>query len=210
MMEYPKIQTLWKRDQFTKKIIEGDFSVKEFGEVEDWDVTEKVDGTNIRIICSYGEEGPNVSFKGRTEKSQIQNNLLRFLKEKFTVDHLFSKILIRKGQTCTLFGEGYGGNIQKCGHLYKKDVGFMIFDVFHDNWKDRKTTELYAGVLETPCVPLIGTMSLKDAVEYVKSRPLSMCSDKKQEIEGIVCKANSLWNCFESLVWKLKVRDFDK
>ena len=48
--EYPKIQTLFKRDD-RNVIIEGDWSVPEFAYLADkpWRWTEKVDGTNIRL-----------------------------------------------------------------------------------------------------------------------------------------------------------------
>jgi len=50
-MKYPKINTIWKRDESNKfKIIEGDFSKQEFANIKNWQITEKIDGTNIRLI----------------------------------------------------------------------------------------------------------------------------------------------------------------
>lgn len=47
MREYPKIQTVWKRDD-RGKIIVGEFATPEIEFLSrcDWEWTEKVDGTN--------------------------------------------------------------------------------------------------------------------------------------------------------------------
>ena len=52
MKEYHKIQSVFKRDIANGKIIEGKYSLPEFEYLKDnqWVFTEKVDGTNIRII----------------------------------------------------------------------------------------------------------------------------------------------------------------
>ena len=44
-----------------------------------WEWTEKVDGTNIRLIW----DGHNVSFAGRTDKAQIPDHLLEKLEQLF-------------------------------------------------------------------------------------------------------------------------------
>lgn len=51
MEKYQKIQTIYKRDE-NKKVILGNFSRPEFEYLQNvnWRYTEKVDGTNIRII----------------------------------------------------------------------------------------------------------------------------------------------------------------
>ena len=51
---YHKIDTIWKRDPSTGKIIEGLFSRDEFLYLTDyeWEWTEKIDGTNIHVIRS--------------------------------------------------------------------------------------------------------------------------------------------------------------
>ena len=69
MTSYPKIQTLWKRDKEMGKVIEGELSKPEFDNIKNWLVTEKIDGTNIRIIFkTYPPKEalePSVEFKGR-------------------------------------------------------------------------------------------------------------------------------------------------
>ena len=67
--EYHKIQTIFKRDPKTnyKTLLMGEYSLPEFNYLANniWQFTEKVDGTNIRIILN--DEG--LSFGGRTEKA---------------------------------------------------------------------------------------------------------------------------------------------
>lgn len=70
MVEYTKIETLFKRDiEGTKKLIEGDFrnETVEFLKDNQWEFTEKIDGTNIGIVW----DGHKVSYQGRTERAQI-------------------------------------------------------------------------------------------------------------------------------------------
>ena len=53
MEQYPKINTLYKRDG-NNKIIIGDFSEQEFEYLKDlkFEATEKIDGTNISIVSN--------------------------------------------------------------------------------------------------------------------------------------------------------------
>ena len=52
MVEYHKIETLFERDEKTKKLIEGNYrnETVRFLENNYWDFTEKIDGTNIRAL----------------------------------------------------------------------------------------------------------------------------------------------------------------
>lgn len=81
MKDYHKIHTLFKRDLKTKRIIPGRYSLPEFEFLKDnwWVFTEKVDGTNIRIMW----DGTNITFGGKTDDAQIPTNLLSKLQELF-------------------------------------------------------------------------------------------------------------------------------
>ena len=65
MKEYIKIQTIFKRDLLTnhKTLLEGDYSLPEFDYLKDntWIFTEKVDGTNIRVMW----DGKEIAFGGK-------------------------------------------------------------------------------------------------------------------------------------------------
>ena len=78
---YHKIKNIYERNINTKKIIEGKFTDETIEYLKDniWEFTEKIDGTNIRIIW----DGYKVYFAGRTEKSQIPAELGNRLFELF-------------------------------------------------------------------------------------------------------------------------------
>lgn len=67
MREYHKIETLFERDEKTKKLIEGKFRNETVGFLKDnmWDFTEKIDGTNIRILW----DGHKVTFARKNRQS---------------------------------------------------------------------------------------------------------------------------------------------
>ena len=205
-MKYPKIDTLWKRDENNKfRIIEGDYSKIEFANIKKWNVTEKIDGTNIRIIYENG----SVLFGGRTDNAQIPTRLLQYLQTTFTSSLLSS--VFGDAEKVILFGEGYGARIQKGGGLYRKDNAFILFDGWVDGWWLLwDSIEDIARKLDIKCVPLIGLMSLEEAVEYVKSKPKSLISEEPKIAEGLVARAfpMMLFRNGNPLVWKLKVKDY--
>ena len=86
MKPYHKIQTVYKRSHETNDLIEGEWSLPEFDLLKDiqWIWTEKIDGTNIRIIFN----GDTVEFKGRTDKAELPKHLLKTLKETFTFEKM--------------------------------------------------------------------------------------------------------------------------
>lgn len=81
MEEYHKIQTIYKRDEKTKKIQEGEFADKTIEFLKDnlWQFTEKIDGTNIRVCW----DGHKVKFYGRTDDGQLPSILTNRLIELF-------------------------------------------------------------------------------------------------------------------------------
>ena len=203
-MKYPKIDTIWKRDENDKyRIMEGEYSKEEFDNIILWDITEKVDGTNIRIMYENGI----VTFGGRTDDAQIPATLFKYLQQKFTPE------LMAVAFDCdaTLFGEGYGAKIQKGGGLYRDNASFVLFDaVVGGWWLLRESIEDIALKLDIQCVELIGTMTTGDAVEYLKGRPDSILAEQPKVMEGIVARSQplTLFRNGDPIMWKLKVKDY--
>lgn len=224
-MEYFKINSLWKRngwyfDQEKKKspdyqagrqsFIIGDYARPEFGNVKMWHVEEKIDGTNIRIIFKDGR----VSFGGRTKDAQIPTFLLDKLMKTFT-DSLMQARFCKDGNSphVILFGEGYGPKIQKGGGNYRSDPGFCLFDVWIEGWwLKREDVENVAEKLDVTYAPTIGIMSESDIVEYVKSKPMSLCSEIPQVMEGVICRSEPLmlFRDGKPILWKLKCKEFNE
>ena len=205
-MKYPKINTIWKRDRNKRfEIIEGDYSKQEFESIKEWDITEKVDGTNIRVIY----ENNSVTFGGRTDNAQIPTFLFLYLQKTFS-SSLLSTIFCDT-QKVILFGEGYGAKIQKGGGLYRVDSAFILFDVWADGWwLKRDAIENIACELSIESVPSLGTMNMVEAIEFVKSRPLSLISQTPKIAEGIVARSHPLmlFRDGNPIMWKLKVKDY--
>ena len=204
MKEYPKINTIFKRDM-TKggALIEGDWSVPEFEYLAEnvWEYTEKVDGTNIRVMFNDG----NISFGGKTDAAQIPAQLLARLNELF-LPPILGKIF--GDGSVTLYGEGYGTKIQN-GGKYRPDQDFVLFDVLvNDWWLRRDDVENVAQLLGIDCVPWIGEGSLYYAVDKVKNGIRSAWGDF--DAEGIVMrpKVELKTRSGSRIIAKIKGRDF--
>lgn len=221
MAEYQKIQTLFKRDE-RNIIIPDQFTYPEFEILKDlkWECTEKIDGTNIRIeLESSGnpEDGIIMSFKGRTDKAVIPEHLLTKLNWLFDRERFMEVLNITdETQDCniTLYGEGYGAKIQKGGNYISNDVNFILFDVKIGKWwLDRESIKDIANKLGISAVPLMGYMTIPEAIEYVKKGFKSTIAENKDyDAEGLVLKApcGLLKRDGERLITKIKTVDFRK
>lgn len=195
METYNKINTLYKRNNQTNKIILNDYSNKEIEYLKDckFECTEKIDGTNIKV----GWDGYNLSFEGKTENAQIPAHLLLKLKELFTVEKMQSVFPIKRDENgneismnIILYGEGYGMKIQKGGNYIKDSVGFILFDIKIGNWwLERSAYQEIANQLNIDVVPLIGYLTIKEAENLVSIGFKSTISENKEyQAEGLVCK----------------------
>ena len=164
---YPKINTIWKRDEKNKfNIIVGDYSCPEFENINKWLATEKIDGTNIRVIF---EPVPRIiEFKGRTEKADIPKFLQKTLDETFNTQKLLE--VFPKGEKIILYGEGYGNKIQSVGKRYCTTTKFILFDVFIDGWwLQRENVEDIASKLGIEIVPSLGIKTTEEIIDLVKN-----------------------------------------
>jgi hypothetical protein len=208
MSEYHKIQSIYKRDMTSRRktLLEGQWTIPEFeylaGNV--WTFTEKVDGTNIRVIF----QGGGIKFGGRTEDAQIPAQLVARLNERFLP--LAAKLCeVFPDGAAVLYGEGYGAKIQKGGGNYRADQDFVLFDVRVGQWwLQRADVHDVAQKLGIDVVPVIGEGSLHDAVAWAKRGIRSTWGDF--EAEGIVArpKAELMTRGGQRLVAKIKCRDF--
>ena len=207
MSEYHKINTIYKRDMESPKktLIEGDWSAPEFEclAAAVWQFTEKVDGTNIRVVLS----GDSVSFGGRTDNAQIPAKLFARLQELFPADKV--RGAFDPSVNAVLYGEGYGASIQKGGGNYGP-IDFVLFDVRVGPqwWLHRSDVDDIAMKLGLRSVPVIGEGTLLDAVAMAKAGIKSTWGDF--QAEGIVArpKAELLTRSGHRIVAKIKCRDF--
>lgn len=219
-MKYSKIQTLFLRDD-KHIIIPDQFTYPEFEYLKDnkWECTEKIDGTNIRIELDFyvhddGVKEVNVNFKGRTDEANIPKHLYRRLEELFNNVNWLEIFDITSTTSITLYGEGYGTKIQKGGNYISSGVDFILFDVKVDKWwLQRDAVEDVANKLNIKIVPLIGYMTIPEAIEYVKKGFKSTIAENKDyDAEGLVLKTTTglLRRNGERLITKIKTVDFRK
>ena len=211
--EYTKIEIPFKRDMAgTKKLIEGDFNSEEIAYLRNnkWLCTEKIDGTNIGVVW----DGHRVSFQGRTERADIPKHLLEKLEELFggdTNEEIFEQLFGEK--KIILYGEGFGKKIQGVGNLYNPEgVNFALFDIYmpeKDLWLRYDSVVDIAKAFNINTVPIIGIKTLEEAVEFVKTKPVSVISDLAP-MEGLVCRPLVPLRNREGgrIIVKVKVRDF--
>ena len=214
MKEYPKIQSVFKRDEKTHKFLEGEWSLPEFEYLKNniWTCTEKVDGTNIRVIWKPTYQKNQgipfwIEFKGKTENAQIPSFLLKKLEEIFPI-HKF--IEFYPDTEMCLYGEGYGAKIQKGGGNYISDgVDFVLFDVWIDEWwLKREDVEDIAEKLEIKIVPVLGEWILPEAIGYTRTPFRSEWGDF--DAEGLVLKPeiDLFARNGRRIITKMKTKDF--
>ncbi|MFH1624129.1 MAG: RNA ligase family protein [Pseudomonadota bacterium] len=208
MKKYHKIQTVFKRDPETKykTLLMGQYSLPEFEYLKnnEWVFTEKVDGTNIRVMWNH--EMLEVAFGGKTDNTQIPATLVNKLKELFTIPKIESQFL---DNSICLYGEGYGAKIQKGGGNYRPDQSFVLFDVkIGDWWLQRHDVETIGKELGVDIVPIIGEGDLVDMVNLTKDGFKSQWGNFVAE--GIVArpKVELKARNGERIIMKIKYKDF--
>lgn len=170
-----------------------------------WVWTEKVDGTNVRV----GWDGVDVSYAGRTDKAQLPPKLLTWLEENLPANLLEQQF---EGTPAILYGEGYGGKIQKGGN-YRPDESFILFDIRIGRWwLQREDVVEIGGKLGVDVVPeIIDRTTVWGAIDAVNLGVLSEVSQTPGFVaEGVVgTPLIPLFNrAGERAVMKVKTKDF--
>src|SRR5690606_38480770 len=124
--QYRSIETIFRRDTNTKKLDTGKLRQLHHDTIRTWILTEKGDGTNIRVI--YRPDG--MVIKGRTDRAQLHPDLLAAIESTMPSWEQVNEVFgLGTARTVTFYGEGYGAGIQKKGSQYRPDKGFILFDI---------------------------------------------------------------------------------
>lgn len=215
---YHKIKTVFDRDHLTnyKTVICGKFSKPEFKYLKDnkWLFTEKVDGTNIRVIIRKRDTW-TIEIRGRSDKANVPDGVTQYIHSKLSdfvkLGRCFEHAKLSEGFVACLYGEGFGPKIQKGGGKYRKDQGFVLFDVMINNvWLDRKDVVDISDKLEIEVVPVLSTGPLSFMVEMCQEGFNSRWGDFMAE--GIVARPEvEMYNKQgKRIITKLKCKDFDR
>jgi len=214
MNPYHKIQSVYKRDPKNnyKTFLIGEWSKPEFEFLADneWVWTEKIDGTNTRIMW----DGKVVTFGGKTDNTQIPAFLVNYLVGLFKgtkKEKMFKDKFGNEGDVC-LFGESCGVKIQKGGDNYKKDKNeFILFDIkIGDWWLKREDVENVAKYFNIKIAPIIGTGTIYEAIDKTKKGFNSHWGEFLAE--GIVLrpKVELQGRDGKRIITKVKYKDFQK
>lgn len=212
MKIYHKIQTVFKRNPETKfrTLLEGEYSLPEFEYLQSntWIFTEKVDGTNIRVMF----DGEEIKYGGKTDNAQLHCDLIAKLRSLFDGKlGLFKESFIApEGEDTAVcfYGEGYGAGIQK-GGCYKQNKDFVLFDIKIGKWwLQRADIEEIANKFNIDVVPIIGRGTLGDMIGKVRVGVNSQWGDFIAE--GIVARPETELLCRNGkrLITKIKHKDF--
>ena len=219
-MQYHKIQSVWKRDPENnfKTFLRGDFSRPEFQTLwnADWEFTEKVDGTNIRIIWVPGD---GLTLGGKTDRAQIPGGIVKFYEDNALPQLAWFEDFFPQEYPhairVTLYGEGYGGKIQR-GGKYREDQSVVFFDILVERengtrfWMNRGDAYVIFDQLAFDRVPILMHGPLSRGVEICERGFASQWGDF--EAEGVIARpVTELVNTFdERVITKLKCADFPK
>lgn len=237
--KYHKINTVFYRDPATnhKTLLSGYWSEPEFELLRHipWEWTEKVDGTNIRVIWEPDHRfdrgmrtyyGNKLEFRGKTDAAEIPKPLLVRLNELFTPSLMYKTFpdtsierhLDVGDISVTLYGEGYGNKIQKVGKRYREEgTDFVLFDVnINGIWLDREDVDDIANKLGIQSVPVLRTGTLWEAIDFIRQGKeghlvtSKFAEDSTLPIEGIVCRPRRelLTKTGKRIITKIKYKDF--
>ena len=199
MSAYPSTENLYERDEETHKLT-GKLKRTDFGQVDRWLVTEKVDGTNIRLLLQLALPWlPGVyDVRGRTDKAALPPDFIDVAVPSIDYDRMAQALGAidepGKAGAMVVYGEGYGPGIQKGGGAYGPRKALRVFDVVtylvdpetgqysRGLWRTFPDVELVAEMLDLETVPVFGMWTAGDALDFVRSEPYSRVAVEDREV----------------------------
>lgn len=209
---YQKIPGPFVRDHTTNKLMWGEWTSPELKATltVPWEFTEKVDGTNIRVIW----DGHRVSFAGRTDNAQLPPTMLAYLNEHFGGEDRETLFEQKFGESeVVIYGEGFGPKING-GGKYGPDPRLAVFDVVIGGmFLLRENVEDIANYFGVDVAPVLNIHAgrpdtLLNGIEFIEAGFTSTYGDFPAE--GIVgkTKAGLLDRRGNRIIVKIKTRDF--
>lgn len=220
MNPYPSIESLYTRDRETHKLNCGDVRNFAWSAVTYWQVTEKVDGTNVRVIVT--PDG-NITYMGR-RSDQLPKGM------KDVLDGLFldkvGEIVkhIPTGAThLTFYGEGYGVGIKgsEAQKYVTEGKHFIAFDAYVQSevggyYLNGYELRLICDALGVMVAPLLRPLNLEKLIYPDWNEVRDVIAPYRNSVvsptapsEGIVCRPSvELRDSFGNrMIWKLAFRD---
>ena len=184
MERYGKTYGPFKRDTKTGAVIHGKWTHPVFDYLKDarWRFTEKLDGTNMRLIYtpplmshsemgSFKHMGSCVSLKGRSDAADVHGTLAEWAKDITAkrFETALHELAFYAAEPVCIYGEGIGEGIQKGGTNYGP-THFRAFAVKSRGvfWEPRYAEALIRHKLGIPMAPVILEATLLEGIEYMK------------------------------------------
>lgn len=222
-MEINELNSFTKYDKFSSPFKKDDkyLNLKELAQrlpKGRWLKTEKIDGTNIRIILTKpDEEGQReVLIGSRTlilnKEDKISNQYFSCLEEVNLnkIKEYFKEV----NSTVVLYGEGYGAGVQK-GGIYAKEKNYRVFDIrIGEAYQDFEYVKKVCIDNQLNLVPLmteVSEITYKECVDSLKNFTHTLINEGDGgQPEGFVYKFEPvLLNKYgERLTFKVKHKDF--
>ncbi len=185
----------------------------------EWIITEKIDGTNIRIILTKPEEGKReIHIASRklilNKDDKGSKSYLDCIKEVnlHKIEEYFKDV----DSTVIIYGEGYGAGVQK-GGIYSSIKNFRVFDIrigeAYQDFKYVKKVCIDNQLNIVPIIDTIKTITYEECINRLKSNNETLIKEGTGgKLEGIVYKFEPvLLNKYkERLIFKAKFKDFNE
>ncbi len=183
-----------------------------------WIKTEKIDGTNIRIILTKPDEEGNREIHIASRKfilnQEDKSSKIYFDCIKEVNLHKIKEYFKEVNSTVTIYGEGYGAGVQK-GGIYSKQKNFRVFDIrIGLAYQDFKYVEKVCIDNQLNLIPILGQVeeiTYKECLTSLnKFKDTLLKGGDGGKPEGIVYKFNPvLLNKYkERLIFKVKFKDY--
>ncbi len=234
-LEYPKIDTLYERKP-NGKVDVTRLKRLEFDLIKEWQVTEKLNGRNTRVMITPDGE---VTYAGRHDEKhlsdQLDQRMIDYLTRIFTpnrMKYVFRSInkegILEKPEVC-MYLEGLGSIMANGSGIYckGKEISVRLIDCYiKPFWLERNDLEDIAKKFGIKCTLIICTLyklprSLKELnlIMLESSMVAFEETGKLVQPEGIVARTSPLLfdrtkradsEVGERVMWKLKYKDFEK
>ncbi|RLF27230.1 MAG: hypothetical protein DRN14_05645 [Thermoplasmata archaeon] len=235
MEKYPKIYTIFKRDENNLKlvtpIINNQLEIIGLTLVRDIIVEEKIDGTNACLLLGYDKD---MGFYKRyfSRNNEIKETDIMYIRD--TLDKVVDYKLLEKwylenfvqipkkddNPEVRIFGEVYGSKIQKSNYLPKGERDFIVFDIkINQTWLSVKDRNEICRNLNLKIVPKICILDKIPTFEecydlLARKYPKSIIAEKNNldmYLEGFIFrpKINLYVAPGRRILGKIKRKDFD-
>ena len=225
MMEKDELNSFTKYEKFSSPFKKDDkyLNTEELAQylpIGNWIKTEKIDGTNIRIILTKpDEEGNRETLIGSRKlvlnpEDKGSKIYMSCLKEVNL--HKIAEYFKDVNSTVIIYGEGYGAGVQK-GGIYSKEKDYRVFDIrIGKAYQDFEYVKKVCVDNQLNLVPVysdVDEITYKECLETLRNFDKTLITDGDGgKPEGLVYKFEPvLLNKYgERLLFKVKFKDFNE